>query len=149
MDPVSILALTGASAKIFQTCGSAVWNLREIRQRWKNAPALLKSIERECDTIATTTELMTRWFESRSREAINDQDFTRALLSALEYCLEVLQGLEQSTAECSSSNSDPARWKRFKQLVNEPSLRRSLEELRWHAQATNNLWLTFNLYVEL
>lgn len=149
MDPVSVLALTGASAKIVHTCGNAVWNLREIRQRWKDAPALLESIGRECGTIAATTKSMIRWFESPSGEAINDQDFTSALFSALQYCLEVLQGLEQSTAEYSSSDSSPARWKRFKQMVNESSLKRSLEELRWHAQATNHLWLTFNLYVEL
>lgn len=87
--------------------------------------------------------LIREWLVSSSRETINDETFKRALLSTLEYCLEVLQGLEQSTVEYTSS------WGRFKLLVNETSLRQSLEELRWHAHATHNLWVTFKLYVEL
>jgi hypothetical protein len=144
MDPVSIIALTGTSAKIIETCGSAVLNLREIKQRWKNAPGLLESIGRECETIAATITLMKEWLAPRSKESIDDEYFLKALLPALQSSLEVLRGLEQSTAVFRSSN-DPVHWRRFKLLVNEPSLRLSLEELRWQAQATNNLWCTFNL----
>ena len=144
MDPISIISLTITSAKIIDTCADAVFNLSEIRERWKKAPALLESIGRECETIGATISLIKQWLESRSRESVNDDYFLQTLHSALKYCLEVLGGLQQSTAEY-RNNKDPLQWKRFKLMVNESSLRQSLEELRWQVQATNNLWNTFNL----
>jgi len=145
MDPVTILTLTGTSAKIIETCASAIWNLRDIRQRWKNAPKLLDSIVRECETIADTIRLMTDSLVPLSKESFDDEDFLRGLLSALQNPLEVLQGLEQSTAEFRKSKNDSWRWRRLKLLVNESSLRGSRDELRWQAQATQNLWCTFKL----
>ena len=146
MEPVSIIALTTTAVKIIETCGSAAFNLREIKRRWNNAPKLLEYIVHECETIAATMKLMENCLAEWSEVLIHDGTFLEVLLSTLQRSLDVLQELQQSTAEFSSTENS-SRWNRLKVLVNESSLRRSLEEVRWQAQIASNLWLTFSLYV--
>lgn len=142
MEPVSIIAITSTAAKIIETCGSAVLNLREIKRRWKNAPESMDYIVLHCETIGATLKLMEIWLAERSEVLIHDDSFLESLLSVLRRSSDVLQELQQSTADFRKKNS--LGWNRFKVLVDESSLRRSLDEVRWQAQIASNLWQAFS-----
>ena len=146
MDPVSIVTLIGTATKIVETCGSATLNIRKIRQQWKDAPSTLQSIESECETLRVTTKLMELWLHSYQR--VDDDAFLEALYASLQYCSQALQGLELSTARLSKSGGS-LRWRRLMQMIDDSILRRSRDEVRFHAQAAYQLWTVFNMYVWL
>ena len=95
-------------------------------------------------TLTVTIKLMEYWL--RSHQLIDDSPFQEALHWSLQYCAQALQGLEHSTAKfCDGS----LRWRRSMQMIDEDSLRKTRDELRWTAQATYQLWTAFNVYVSL
>ena len=50
-NPIIILTLVGTAAKIIELRLTTGYNLNEIRERWKTAPAALRIVSGECRTI--------------------------------------------------------------------------------------------------
>ncbi|KAI9705828.1 MAG: hypothetical protein M1836_005234 [Candelina mexicana] len=139
MDPISIMTIVGAAAKIIDSCAKTGFNLEQIKSRWKEAPAMLSSIGIECRTIEQLIKNIKRWLEQYEEELLTDnEEFLDALSSSLEHCLKTLQKLQEDIRKVS-------KWKQFKRsLFKDETLKECRDELRWHVTAATNLYSTFH-----
>ena len=147
MEPVTFKLIIGVLSQILTARGNVIINVQEISRRWKDAPNLLQAIEQECDTILASIMIMKHWVTRHFERIIDDGLFLQQIYSAITSCLGLIQGLEKSTVKYRQIHQ--SRRQKFKLLFNEASLKRSLEELRWQAQATQGHWTVFHQLVKL
>ncbi len=148
MDPVSIVALVGTSAKILDICLRTGCTISDIGRRWRNAPQLLKNIAGECDRVAAQIRLIKEWLEERPSYPALEDYFLGAMSATLGYCLERLQELESAVDKIRPRHRDDlGRWERLKLSISDSALRACQSELRWQVLAASQLYSSFQLQV--